>query len=184
MAAAAGPRVGGFLGLPVIFDTYHQYSTVYNVFRPAIAPYPFTWDTPQNHRKTSFPASPSRSTSSILFRQSLLPSRLLRQQRSRCTLLLPTLRTPHSPSHILEPSIPAAQSTQSLRLGRPFMAACRALEDQRVLTELIAEFLDMRSARHAANCCDTSQMRPSSNSTAATLYKEISRRRSARSPRK
>jgi hypothetical protein len=52
------------------------------------------------------------------------------------------------------------------------MTAGRAFEDQCVLTELIAKFLDMKSARHAANCCDTSQMRPFSNSSASTLYKE------------
>jgi hypothetical protein len=58
------------------------------------------------------------------------------------------------------------------KVNGPFMTARRAFEDQCVLTELIAKFLDMKSACHAANCCDTSQMRPSSMGAASTLYKE------------
>jgi hypothetical protein len=80
-------------------------------------------------------------------------------------MLLSALGTPHPLRHILEPSIPAAQSTEGLRLGIPFITARRAFEHQRVLTELIAKFLDMKSARHAANCCDTSWTRPSSPET-------------------
>ena len=99
-----------------------------------------------------------------------LPSRLLRQHRSRRALFLPTLRTPHPLRHILEPSIPAAQSTERFRLGSPLMAARRAFENQRALTELIAEFLDMKSTRHAANCCDSSWSRPSSIDRTVTLY--------------
>jgi hypothetical protein len=90
----------------------------------------------------------------------------------RRTLLLPALQTPHPLRHILEASIPAAQSTESFRFGSPLMAARLAFENQRVLIELIAKFLDMKSTRHAANCCDTLQARPSSMGAASTLYKE------------
>ena len=113
----------------------------------------------------------SRPAASNLLTYSPLTSWLLHPHCSRRALFLPTLRTSHPLRHILEPSIPAAQSTERFRLGSPFMAARGAFEDQRVLTELIAEFLDMKSTRHATNCYDTSQMRPSSNDTATTLYK-------------
>jgi hypothetical protein len=50
------------------------------------------------------------------------------------------------------------------------MSAGRALDDQRILTELIAEFIDMKSARHGANCCGISSARPSSIAPLPTLY--------------
>ena len=115
---------------------------------------------------------PSRPAASNLLTYSPLTSWLLRPHCSRRALLFPALRTSHPLRHILESSIPAAQSTERFRLGSPFVAARGAFEDQRVLTELIAEFIDMKSAHHATNCYDTSQMRPSSNDIGTTLYKK------------
>ena len=120
-----------------------------------------------------FTAVPARSTRIGPLTSSAAP-RFLRPHRSRRALFLPALRTPHALRHILEPSIPAAQSTEGFRLGRPFMAAGRAFEDQCVLTELIAKFLNMKSARHAANCCGTSQTRPSSVDRTVILYSGLS----------
>jgi hypothetical protein len=51
------------------------------------------------------------------------------------------------------------------------MTARRALEDQSILAKLIAQFVDMKSAEHGADCYDTAAARPSSTKTKGTLYK-------------
>ena len=50
------------------------------------------------------------------------------------------------------------------------MAARSALEHQRVLTKLIAQLVDVKSGRHAADCHETAAARPSSTRILKTLY--------------
>jgi hypothetical protein len=50
------------------------------------------------------------------------------------------------------------------------MAARSALEHQRVLTKLIAQLMDVKFGRHAADCHETAAARPSSTGTLKTLY--------------
>src|SRR5450631_1688221 len=96
----------------------------------------FFW-TIRPHRMT---LTKQRATTAALFRQRRISPRLTQRKRPQATPFLPALRTPHSFRHIRKLGIPAAQSTEGLRLGRPLMTARGAFEDQRVLTELIAEF--------------------------------------------
>jgi hypothetical protein len=53
------------------------------------------------------------------------------------------------------------------------MAAGDALEDQGVLAKLIAQFVDVKSARHAADCYGTGAPRPSSTHAGQTLYDAV-----------
>jgi hypothetical protein len=57
-----------------------------------------------------------------------------------------------------------------VRLGLAFVATRCTLEYQRVLAELVAQFVDMEFARHGANCCDPLTARPSSSYDPPTLY--------------
>jgi hypothetical protein len=57
-----------------------------------------------------------------------------------------------------------------MRLRRTLVAARNAIEDQGVLAKLIAQFVDMKSARHGANCYGTGAARPSSTHAWQTLY--------------
>jgi hypothetical protein len=50
------------------------------------------------------------------------------------------------------------------------VAARSALEHQRVLTILIAQLVDVKSGRHAADCHETAAARPSSTGIMTTLY--------------
>jgi hypothetical protein len=52
------------------------------------------------------------------------------------------------------------------------MAARRALEGQRVLAKLIAQFVDMKFAGHATDCYEAARASPSSTGTEGTLYKQ------------
>ena len=57
-----------------------------------------------------------------------------------------------------------------MRLGLAFVATRCTLEDQRVLPEFVAQCVDMKFARHGANCCDPLTARPSSSYDPPTLY--------------
>jgi hypothetical protein len=57
-----------------------------------------------------------------------------------------------------------------MRLRRTLVAARNAFEDQGVLAKLIAQFVDMKSARHGADCYGTGAARPSSTHAGQTLY--------------
>jgi hypothetical protein len=57
-----------------------------------------------------------------------------------------------------------------MRFRRPLVAARNAFEDQGVLAKFIAQFVDMKSGCHAADCYDTGAARPSSIRTGKTLY--------------
>lgn len=50
------------------------------------------------------------------------------------------------------------------------MPARSALEHQRVLTKLIAQLVDVKFGRHAADCYETAAARPSSTGILKTLY--------------
>src|ERR1700728_1427010 len=47
-----------------------------------------------------------------------------------------------------------------MRLRRTLMTALVAFEDQCVLAKLVAQFVDVKSAAHAADCCHTAPPRP------------------------
>jgi hypothetical protein len=49
-----------------------------------------------------------------------------------------------------------------MRFGGTLMAASGTFEYQSVLAKLIAQFLDVKCAGHAADCYDTATARPSS----------------------
>jgi hypothetical protein len=57
-----------------------------------------------------------------------------------------------------------------VRFGLSLVATRAALEDQRVLAELVAQFVDSDFTRHGANCCDPRTARPSSSYDRRTLY--------------
>jgi hypothetical protein len=63
-----------------------------------------------------------------------------------------------------------------MRFGFSFVAARPAFEGQRVLTELVAQFVDVEFARHGANCCDLRPARPSSTHHPRTLYEWLTTR--------
>jgi hypothetical protein len=64
------------------------------------------------------------------------------------------------------------------------MSALCAFEHQGVLTKLIAQLVDMKFGRHAADCYGMTSLRPSSTVTLRTLYKQASRRFAAVIPAK
>src|ERR1700730_178657 len=100
--------------------------------------------------------------------------------RRKClerTFLQAAFRAAHSLSDILKPSIPAAQTPQRVRFCGSLMPARTALEHQRILTELVAQFVDMKSGRHSADCYDTAAARPSSGWLVLILYKVSSHRK-------
>jgi hypothetical protein len=49
-----------------------------------------------------------------------------------------------------------------MRIGHALVAARRAFQNQGVLTEFIAQFIDMEMRRHAANCSNDASASPSS----------------------
>ena len=106
----------------------------------------------------------------ILLRQRRVSPRLLRWKSPQRTLLHPALRAAQAFRHVLEPRIPAAKSPQRARFRGALVAARSALEHQRVLTKLIAQLVDVKSGRHAADCHETAAARPSSTGILKTLY--------------
>lgn len=111
----------------------------------------------------------------ILLRQGRVSPWLLRRESPQRTLLQPALRAAEAFRHVLEPSVPAAKSPQRVRFRGALVAACSALEHQRVLTKLIAQLVDVKSGRHAADCHETAAARPSSTEILKTLYEPIHR---------
>ncbi len=103
-------------------------------------------------------------------RQGRVSPRLLRWESPQRTLLHPALRAAEAFRHVLEPSVPAAKSPQRARFRGALVAARSALEHQRVLTKLIAQLVDVKSGRHAADCHETTVARPSSTGIMKTLY--------------
>jgi hypothetical protein len=99
-----------------------------------------------------------------LLRRPRIPP-LLRAARG--AFLLPTLRTPPPFRQIFEPRIPATQSPERTRSRDPLMTARLAFEDQRVLTEFVAE------AGHVGDCNEPERASPSSTRTKKTLYKSF-----------
>lgn len=104
------------------------------------------------------------------FRQRGVPARFARRKRPKRAFLHAALRTAHSLRDIFEPRIPSTKPAERMRFRRPLVAACNALEDQGVLAKFIAQFVDMKSDCHAADCHDTGAARPSSVRTGKTLY--------------
>ena len=121
-------------------------------------------------RQASSAPAPSRSAASALFRQRRVPPRLTRRECSQRAPLFPALRAPHPLRHIIEPSIPATQSAERVGFSRALVPTGRTLENQRVLTKLVAQLIDTKFARHAANCSGTAPARPSSTWDSQTLY--------------
>jgi len=103
-------------------------------------------------------------------RQGRISARLLRRESPKRTLLHPAFRAAEAFRHVLEPSVPAAKSPQRARFRGALVAARSALEHQRVLTKLIAQLVDVKSGRHAADCHETAVARPSSTGIMKTLY--------------
>ena len=98
----------------------------------------------------------------LLFPQRRIPARLCRRNGSQTALLISALRTPQPLLHVRQLRIPAAQTPQHMRFGGTFMSAGRACQDQSVLPELIAQFIDSDFARHAADCYEPKSQRPPS----------------------
>jgi hypothetical protein len=95
----------------------------------------------------------------------------LERNYAQRTFILPALRAAHSLRDSLEPSVPATQAPQRMRLGSALMTADSAFEYQRILAKLIAQFVDTKSAGHAADCYEPPPRRPSSTGIDRTLYK-------------
>jgi hypothetical protein len=77
-----------------------------------------------------------------------MPSRFVGRKRAPIAILLAALRAAQSRYDVLEPRVPAAEPRQRMGFCMALVAA-RALEHQRVLSELIAQFLNAKLARHA-----------------------------------
>jgi hypothetical protein len=111
-----------------------------------------------------------RGCALLLLRQRRVSPRLLRRESAQRTFLHPALRAAQAFRHVLEACVPAAQSPQRARFRGALVAARSALEHQCVLTKLIAQLVDMKSGRHAADCHETAAARPSSTGILKTLY--------------
>jgi len=57
-----------------------------------------------------------------------------------------------------------------MRLCRPLVTTFRTFEHERVLTKLIAQFIDSDFARHGADCYGRTWSRPSSTCSVRVLY--------------
>jgi hypothetical protein len=52
---------------------------------------------------------------------------------------------------VVEPGIPSTQASEQMRIGFALVIAGGATQDQRVLTEFVAQFFDAKGGWHAAN---------------------------------
>lgn len=66
----------------------------------------------------------------------------------RGALLFMTHATSHSPRHVMQLGIPAADFRQEIRRGLAFVQTAFALEKQHVLAELVGQLFDFEVLRH------------------------------------
>jgi hypothetical protein len=85
----------------------------------------------------------------------------MRRIGSPRTLLLAAFGAAQALDDLIQPSIPSAELAERVRVGVPFMAAF-AFQNQRVLSELVAQFLDLEFAGHGAIVAALGPARPSS----------------------
>jgi hypothetical protein len=84
---------------------------------------------------------------------------------------------------ILESGIPATQAPRRMRFNRPLVTAFSAFEHQRILAELIAQFIDPDFPRHDADCHESDSQRPSSTQAMPVLYEVAASGRIGWTPR-
>src|SRR5882757_3118584 len=102
--------------------------------------------------------------------QRRVAARLFRGKRPQGATLLAALGAAHAPGDILEPRIPAAQTSERARLRFALMSTLRALQHQGVLAKLIAQLVDLKLGGHGAECYGPMRSRPSSSEVPTTLY--------------
>ncbi len=85
-------------------------------------------------------------------------------------LLLAALRTAQTARHVVDARIPAAQTGQCVGLRVSFMAAGAAMQYQRVLAELVAEFDYLKICGHPPIFDRSARRRPSSILGLPILY--------------
>src|SRR5277367_3394536 len=84
------------------------------------------------------------------FRQRCISARLFRRKCPEPAALSAAFRAAHALCHIFEPGIPTTEPPEHERLRFALMTAFATCQHQRVLAKLIAQSLDVKSARHAA----------------------------------
>lgn len=97
----------------------------------------------------------------------------MRRVGSPRTLLFAAFGAAQALDNVIQASIPSAEFAERMRVGVAFMTAF-AFQNQRVLTELVTQFLDLKFARHAAIVAARGPARPSSIRRAPILYGQFS----------
>jgi hypothetical protein len=82
------------------------------------------------------------------------PSWLLHFYGANAASLLPAFGTPQTLLEVRDPRIPAAQMRQQVWIRTPLVIAATALDDQKILTELIGQPQHIEVSSHARYCTD------------------------------
>src|SRR5579859_8168755 len=76
----------------------------------------------------------------------LVPARRRHRYGSRGTVLFAANRTAHTPRHVIKRGIPAAELREKVRRRMPLTKAGTTGQDERVLPEFVAQFIDFQVA--------------------------------------